>query len=227
MHSGLLLPMERKHSPGLSSQLSPFSPLRTPGSGTWQHLSSGGRHLPVVQSSRRTSLCGLCSHVLLDHSLALDWRFIRQCQDKQDIAINLYSSDNMRHHHDDPAVGSTKPGFPPTHEELSGREIEVLHLLAKGLSNKQIAGYLVLARASLAGISNRSSASCLSIRAVLPLAMRLNTIPAEDCIHAGTAEDAFSDVLSSQPGSDVQQHSQIYTLFLYPMGNSFFARLRL
>lgn len=72
MHSGLLLPMELKYSPGLSSQLSPFSPLRTPGSGTWQHLSSGGRHLRVVQSSRRTSLCGFCSHALLDQSLALE-----------------------------------------------------------------------------------------------------------------------------------------------------------
>jgi ATP/maltotriose-dependent transcriptional regulator MalT len=41
-------------------------------------------------------------------------------------------------------VRSTEPLFPPAYEELTAREIEVLRLLAMGLSNKQIAGRLVL-----------------------------------------------------------------------------------
>jgi len=41
-------------------------------------------------------------------------------------------------------VRSTEPLFPPAYEELTAREIEVLRLLATGLSNKQIAGRLVL-----------------------------------------------------------------------------------
>jgi len=41
-------------------------------------------------------------------------------------------------------VRSTEPLFPPACEELTVREFEVLRLLATGLSNKQIAGRLVL-----------------------------------------------------------------------------------
>ena len=41
-------------------------------------------------------------------------------------------------------VRSTEPLFPPAYEELTAREIEVLRLLATGISNKQIAGRLVL-----------------------------------------------------------------------------------
>jgi DNA-binding NarL/FixJ family response regulator len=43
-----------------------------------------------------------------------------------------------------PLVSSTEPLFPPAYEELTVRESEVLRLLATGLSNKQIAGHLVL-----------------------------------------------------------------------------------
>jgi len=41
-------------------------------------------------------------------------------------------------------VRSAEPLFPPAYEELTAREIEVLRLLAMGLSNKQIAGHLIL-----------------------------------------------------------------------------------
>ncbi len=48
-------------------------------------------------------------------------------------------------------VGSTEPIFPPAYEELTPREIEVLRLLAMGLSNKQIAGRLVLSSHTVNG----------------------------------------------------------------------------
>jgi predicted ATPase/DNA-binding CsgD family transcriptional regulator len=41
-------------------------------------------------------------------------------------------------------IRTTEPLFPPAYEELTAREIEVLRLLAMGLSNKQIAERLVL-----------------------------------------------------------------------------------
>jgi DNA-binding NarL/FixJ family response regulator len=46
---------------------------------------------------------------------------------------------------------STEPLFPPAYEELTAREIEVLRLLAMGLSNKQIAGNLVLSPHTING----------------------------------------------------------------------------
>ena len=46
---------------------------------------------------------------------------------------------------------STEPLFPPAYEELTVREIEVLRLLATGLSNKQIAGRLVLSQHTVNG----------------------------------------------------------------------------
>jgi len=41
-------------------------------------------------------------------------------------------------------VRSTEPLFPPAYQELTAREMEVLRLLATGLSNKQIARRLIL-----------------------------------------------------------------------------------
>jgi DNA-binding CsgD family transcriptional regulator len=48
-------------------------------------------------------------------------------------------------------VGSTESIFPPAYEELTPREIEVLRLLAMGLTNKQIAGRLVLSSHTVNG----------------------------------------------------------------------------
>ena len=49
------------------------------------------------------------------------------------------------------SVGSTESIFPPAYEELTPRETEVLRLLATGLSNKQIAGRLVLSSHTVNG----------------------------------------------------------------------------
>ena len=48
-------------------------------------------------------------------------------------------------------VGSTESIFPPAYEELTPRETEVLRLLAMGLTNKQIAGRLVLSTHTVNG----------------------------------------------------------------------------
>ena len=59
--------------------------------------------------------------------------------------------DTITHHRDDLAVGSTEPLSPPIYETLTGREIEVLRLLAMGLSNSQIAERLVLSTHTVSG----------------------------------------------------------------------------
>ena len=65
-------------------------------------------------------------------------RASQQLQDEQDIAV--FNS----HNRDVLPARSTEPLFPPAHEELTAREVEVLRLLAMGMSNGQIAERLVL-----------------------------------------------------------------------------------
>ncbi len=75
----------------------------------------------------------------------------RQLQDKQGMAAALNYMDIFTLNRDDLAVGSTTPLSSSTYEALTAREVEVLRLLAMGLSNKQIAERLVLSPHTVSG----------------------------------------------------------------------------
>ena len=66
-------------------------------------------------------------------------------------AFHQNDLDNITHEHRDRAVGSTESLSSPTFGELTTREIEVLRLLSIGLSNKQIAGRLVISPHTVSG----------------------------------------------------------------------------
>ena len=68
----------------------------------------------------------------------------RHLQDQQGIAASLNALGISKPHSSDLAVRSTTPSSSPTYEALTTREVEVLRLLAMGLSNMQIAERLVL-----------------------------------------------------------------------------------
>jgi DNA-binding CsgD family transcriptional regulator len=66
-------------------------------------------------------------------------------------AFHQNDLDNITHEHRDRAVGSIESLSSPTFGELTTREIEVLRLLSIGLSNKQIAGCLVISPHTVSG----------------------------------------------------------------------------
>ncbi len=68
----------------------------------------------------------------------------RQLQDNQGIAAALNYLGVIKHHRADLPGKTTEPLFPPAYEALTAREVEVLRLLAMGLSNSQIALRLIL-----------------------------------------------------------------------------------
>jgi predicted ATPase/DNA-binding CsgD family transcriptional regulator len=71
-------------------------------------------------------------------------RLSRHLQDQQDIAAAVNYPGSIKHHRGDLPVRMTEPLFAPAYEALTAREVEVLRLLAMGLSNSQIAERLVL-----------------------------------------------------------------------------------
>jgi len=75
----------------------------------------------------------------------------RQLQDKQGMAAALNYMDIFTLNRDELAVGSTAPLSSSKYEALTAREVEVLRLLAMGLSNKQIAERLVLSPHTVSG----------------------------------------------------------------------------
>jgi len=75
----------------------------------------------------------------------------RQLHGQQEGIVTLSRIDNITHKHRDRAMRTIEPISTPTYEELTAREIEVLRLLAMGLSNKQIAERLVLSPHTVSG----------------------------------------------------------------------------
>ena len=75
----------------------------------------------------------------------------RQCSDQQEVVINLNYVDTIAPHRRKHVNGSTELLSSSAYKELTTREIEVLRLLAMGLSNKQIAERLVLSPHTVSG----------------------------------------------------------------------------
>jgi len=71
-------------------------------------------------------------------------RLSRHPRDKQGIAAAVNYLGLVKHHRGDLPVRTTEPLSRPAYEALTAREVEVLRLLAMGLSNSQIAERLVL-----------------------------------------------------------------------------------
>jgi predicted ATPase/DNA-binding CsgD family transcriptional regulator len=75
----------------------------------------------------------------------------RQLRDQHEVVINLNYMDNTTPRRRHRVEGSTEPLLSSVYGELTTREIEVLRLLAMGLSNKQIAERLVLSPHTVSG----------------------------------------------------------------------------
>jgi predicted ATPase/DNA-binding CsgD family transcriptional regulator len=75
----------------------------------------------------------------------------RQRHDQQEVVINLIYIDNITPLRRNRAEGSKELLSSSAYSELTTREIEVLRLLAMGLSNKQIAERLVLSPHTVSG----------------------------------------------------------------------------
>jgi len=71
-------------------------------------------------------------------------RLSRHLQDKQGMAAAVNYLGVITNHRGELAVKTTEPLSPPAYEALTAREVEVLRLLAMGLSNSQIAERLIL-----------------------------------------------------------------------------------
>ena len=78
-------------------------------------------------------------------------RLNTQHRDQQEVVINLNYADNNTPRRRNSVGGPTEPLSSSVNGELTTREIEVLRLLARGLSNKQIAELLVLSPHTVSG----------------------------------------------------------------------------
>ena len=78
-------------------------------------------------------------------------RLNRQHHDQQEVVINSNYMDNITPRRRNRVSGSTELFSSSAYGELTTREIEVLRLLAMGLSNKQIAERLVLSPHTVSG----------------------------------------------------------------------------
>ncbi len=78
-------------------------------------------------------------------------RLNKQLRDQQEVVINLNYMDNITPRRRNRVSGPTEPLSSSIYGELTTREMEVLRLLAMGLSNKQIAERLVLSPHTVSG----------------------------------------------------------------------------